>query len=170
MELNNYLDFVVELNEHLKKNNGDIQTFGSHEFNDNEIEFHREKNPDGTSFNFVSTGENKTYFGAVEVEYFNSTPVIFLRLPTYCVFYDGNYGYVNKMREMAKSPIYEFSTVKTHVKYCNDLDDSTSFQYKLVEDNIDNILTLVKLLREMVETDKYDSIVKAPLRVQNNVQ
>ena len=171
MELSKYLNFIEVLNEHLKKTPGDVDLFPALDVGENDaIDFHRANDPKGTSFNLVSIGNKKTYHGAIEIEYFNQdNPVIFLRLNGYCAVYDGKYGYINKLREMATSPIYEYNNLKVHVKYCDDLDESTVFQYNIIEENINNILILINLLREMVNTDKYDAILKSPLRDTGNV-
>lgn len=172
MDLSKYLNFIEVLNYYLKKTPGYLNLIEPFEVDDTDsIEFHQETEPKGASFNLVypNLSDKKQYYGAIEVEYYNDNPVILLRLDTFCVVYDGQYGYINKIKPLAVSSVYEYTVIKNHFKYADDLDSTTAFQYKLVEDNIDNIVILMDLLREMVNTDKYDAILKAPFREKPNV-
>lgn len=165
-----YLKFIEVLNEYLKNKTGYLNNFEPISLGDDDIEFHQEHDPKGASFNYVNLlGEKKKYYGAIEVEYINDITVIMLRLDGCCAVYDGQYGYISKIKPLALSPLYEYSAISKHLKYANDLDSSTAFQYKLIEDNIDEIVVLMDLLREMVNTEKYDAILKAPLREKENV-
>ena len=86
------------------------------------------------------------------------------RMKDYSVLWeDGDLMYCTGLRDISNTPVFE-EFKNTDMKICNDFDQSTLFQYRLIEEKADSILVLLNELRMIISTKKYSTLYRVHTR------
>lgn len=115
----------------------------------------------GLSCNLITT--SGTYAAAFEIINRSNGYNLLFRVKDYAVLWDNKFGYCTGLRDLDKTPAFE-KVSSMNVKYCDDFDDSTLFQYRLIEEKADRIVLLVNELRDIISTKKCSTMYRVHLR------
>ena len=116
----------------------------------------------GLSCNLLN-GVTGDYLASFEITNRSNGYNLFFRFKNYAVLWDNKFGYCTELADLNQIPAFEqFSSLS--IKYCDDLDSSTLFQYRLIEEKADTILLLVDELRDIISTKKYSTMYRVHLR------
>lgn len=107
--------------------------------------------------------KNDEYLAAFEIMNRPNGYDLLFRVKDYAVLWDNKLGYSTGLTDLSKTPAFE-KVSSFNIKYCEDLDNSTLFQYRLIEEKADNILLLVNELREIISTKKCSTMYRVHLR------
>lgn len=169
MEINEvqlFLEFTEKVNNFYKNSTQSPINASAIIFNDYSIKFHQGIDPlcAGHNLQERNTGH---YIAAIEIQYFGIEKFnVFLRFNNWAVYYDdGNYGYCNHLINLDSVHMYEFSEIIDEEKFSlSDWDESTLFQFRLIEQKADDIFVIYKLLKEIINNDNYKPLLTSALR------